>query len=65
MISNDTKKIIQNLFGTFLCKYQTGLEQLMGANNFIFDFVSAILYVCNKITMIRGGSYTDFGSKSK
>ena len=41
------------------------MQKLTGGSNLIFDYVSGILHVCNKITMIHGGSYIDFESKSK
>ena len=45
MIGNDTHKIIQELFDSFLEKYQISLEQSMKDRSFIFDYIQeCIIY---------------------
>ena len=53
IIGNDADKIIQELFDSLL--HQIGLEQFRKGRNFIFDYVSGIHYICNKISINRGG----------
>ena len=43
MISNETDKIIKNLFESLLQKYQEGLKKSMEENEFIFDSVDLVL----------------------
>ena len=43
MISNETDKIIKNLFESLLHKYQEGLKKSMEENEFIFDSVDLVL----------------------
>ena len=61
MICNDTNEIIQKFFDSLLHKYQTGLERSMKGRSMkgIFDYVSGMYYVCQKITINCGGSYID------
>ena len=59
MIGNNRDKIIRELFDSLLHKYQRGLEQSMKSSNFIFDYVSEMHYVYNKITLSHGASYID------
>ena len=59
MIGNDTNEIIQELFDSFLHKYQIGLEQSMIGSNFIFDYVSGLHSIRNKINTNRSGSNKD------
>ena len=40
MIGIGTGKIMQELFDSFLSKYQIGLEQSIKGSNFIFDYFS-------------------------
>lgn len=42
-----------------LHRYQKGLEQPMRVSNFIFNYDSGMHYLCNKIDISCGGSYTD------
>ena len=45
MIGNDTDKIIQELFDSFLHKYQIGLEQsTKGSNSLLITFQECIIY---------------------
>ena len=58
-ISNDTDEIIEEYIDSLLHKYQIDLEQFMTGGNFIFDYVSEMHYICNKITLNHGKSYID------
>ena len=59
MMGSETDEIIEELFKSFLQKYQEGLEELMRGCEFIFDSVDALYYNLNKISLSRGGSYID------
>ena len=59
MVGNETDRIIENLFGPFLQKYQEGLEKSMKGSELIFDSVDLLYYKLHKINLNRGGSYTD------
>ena len=60
MIGNDTDEIIQEHLHSLLHKYKIGLDQSMKGSNFIFDYVSGIHYICNKVNLDRGVSYVDY-----
>ena len=51
MIIDDTDKIIQELFDSLL--HQKGLEQFRKGRNFVFDYISGMHYICNKISINR------------
>ena len=51
MIIDDTDKIIQELFDSLL--HQKGLEQFRKGRNFVFDYISGIHYIYNKISINR------------
>ena len=59
MTGGETDEIIEDLFKSFLQKYQEKLEESMRGNEFIFDSVDALYYDLNKISLSRGGSYID------
>ena len=59
IISNDTDEIIQEYIDSLLHKYQIDLEQFLTGGNFIFDYVSEMHYICNKITLNHDESYID------
>ena len=59
MISNETDKIIEELFKSFLQKHQEGLEQSMKGSEFIFDSADLLYYKFHRISLNRGRSYTD------
>ena len=42
MISNETEEIIQDLFESFLQKYQEWLEESMTENEFVYDNVDVL-----------------------
>ena len=59
MMGSKTNEIIEELFKSFVQRYQEGLEESMRGGEFIFDSADALYYDFNKITLSRGGSYID------
>ena len=59
MIGNETDEIIQELFDSFLQKYQKGLEESMKGREFVFDGVDLLHYKFHKISLNRVGLYLD------
>ena len=59
MMGSETDEIIEELFKSFLQKYQEGLEESMRGCEFIFDCVDTLYYDLNKISLSRGGTYID------
>ena len=55
MMGSDTDEIIEELFKSFLQRYQEGLEESMRGSEFIFDRVDALYYNLNKISLSKGG----------
>ena len=55
---SDTEEIIEELFKSFLQKYEKNLQEKMKGSDFEFDGVN-VLYYFNKININRGGSYID------
>ena len=55
----ETNDIINELFKSFLIRYQEGLETKMKGSSFIFDGVDLLHYHLHKISLNRGGSYID------
>ena len=58
-IGAETDKIIEDLFDSFLKKYQEGLEESMRDSEFLFNNVDSLYYKLHKISLNRGGSYVD------
>ena len=56
---DDTDEIIKGLFESFLQKYEENLQNKMKGSDFEFDGVNFLHYDFNKISLNRGGSYTD------
>ena len=54
-----TDKITEDLFDSFLQRYQKSLEELMRGREFVFDNVDSLYYKLHKISLNRGGSYID------
>ena len=52
MMGNETDEIIEDLFESFLQKYQEGLGESMRGSEFAYDSVDALY-------LNRGGSYID------
>ena len=59
MMGRETDEIIDELFKSFLQKYQEGVEESMRVSEFIFDSVDSLYYNLNKVSLSRGGSYID------
>ena len=59
MMGSETNEIIEELFETFLQKYQEGLEESIKGSDFVYDSVDALYYNLNKVSLSRGGSYID------
>ena len=60
MMGIETDDIINELFESFLKKYQKGLETKMRErSNFIFESVDLLYYSLHKISLNKGGSYID------
>ena len=59
MMGSETNEIIEDLFESFLQKYQEGLEESMRGSEFAYDSVDALYYNLNKVSLSRGGSYID------
>ena len=56
---SDTDEIIEALFESFLQKYEENLQNKMRRLDFEFDGSNFLYYDFNKISINRGGSYTD------
>ena len=50
---------INELFKSFLKKYQEGLETKMEGSNFVFESVDLLYYSLHRISLNKGGSYID------
>ena len=59
MIGSETDKIIEELFESFLQKYQEGVEESMRGSEFVYCSVDVLYYNLNKVSLRRGGSYID------
>ena len=59
MIGSETDKIVEDLFKSFLQKYQEGLEESMRGSEFVYDSVKVLYYNLNKVSLSRDGSYID------
>ena len=59
MKGTETDYIINELFKSFLKKYQEVLETKMEGSNFVFESVDLLYYNLHKITLNNGGSYID------
>ena len=56
---SETNEIIENVFDSFLQRYQKGLEESMKGSEFVCDGVDSLYYKLHKISLKRGGSYID------
>ena len=59
MNGSDTDEIIKELFRSLLQRYQENLQGKMKGSDFAFDGVNYLYYDLNKISISKGGSYTD------
>ena len=59
MSGSDTDYVIEELFESFLKRYEENLEEKMRGSEFEFDGVNFLYFDFNKISLNRGGSYID------
>ena len=59
MNGDDNDDIIEELFKSFLQKYEENLQNKMRGTDFEFDGVNLLYYDFNEISLNRGGSYID------
>ena len=59
MIGDDNDNFIEELFKSFLRKYEENVQNKMRGSDFEFDGVNVLYYGFNKISLNRGGSYID------
>ena len=59
MNGSDTDEAIEELFESFLQRYEQNLEGKRKGSEFEFDGVNFLYYDFNKISLNRGGSYID------
>ena len=59
MMGSKADEIIEDLFESFLQKYQEGLDESMRVREFVYDGVDMLYYNLNKVSLSRAGSYID------
>ena len=59
MINNKADGVIEELFHSFLSKYQIGLETSMKGSDFFFDCVHLLYCKCHNISPNQGLPYID------
>ena len=59
MLESETDEFIEQLFESFLQKYQEGLEESIEGSEFVFDSVDLLYYKLYKISLNRGKSCID------
>ena len=59
MMGSEIDEIIEELFKSFLQKYQEGLEESLRGSKFVYDSVDTLCYNLNKVSLSRGRSYKD------
>ena len=59
MMGSETDEIIEDLFQSFLQKYQEELEESIRGSEFVYDSVDELYYNLNKVSLSRGRSYKD------
>ena len=65
MSGTETNDVINELFKSFLRKYQEVLETEMNGSSFVFERVGLLEYRLHKISLNRGGSYIDCPARLK
>ena len=60
MMGSETDEIIEEVFESFLQRYQEELEESMKGSELIFNSFDVLYCNLNKISLNRGGSYIDF-----
>ena len=56
---SETDEIIEDLFESFLQKYQEALEESMRGSEFSYDSVDALSYNLNQVSLSGCGSFID------
>ena len=59
MSYDNANEVVNELFESFLSRYQAGLETSMKGSDFILDSVQLLYYKCHEINFKRGSSYID------
>ena len=59
MNGDDTNKIIESLFESFLQRFEENLQGKMRGSDFEFDDINFFYYNFNKTSIYRSGSYID------
>ena len=59
-IGGDNNDIIEELFKSFIQRYEENLQNKMRGSDFEFDGVNFLCYDFNEISLNRGGSYIDY-----
>ena len=59
LIGSEMDEIIEDLYDSFLQRYQKGLEEPLKGSGFIFDNVDLLYYKFRKISLVRVGLYKD------
>ena len=59
MIGSETEEVAENLIMSILQKYQDNLQNKMKGSDFIFNGINYLYYDLNRITISKGGSYTE------
>ena len=59
MLYDNANEVVNEIFQSFLSRYQIGLETSMRGGDFIFDSVQLMYYNCLKLNFRCGGSYID------
>ena len=65
MMGGETDYIIDELFKSFLQKYQEGLKESMRGSELVFDSVDLLYYHLQRIGLKRGESYVDSPKRLK
>ena len=60
MIGSEIAEIFEEHFESLLQKYQEGLEESIRRSEFVYDCADGLYYNLNKVSLSRGGSYTDY-----
>ena len=57
MIYDKAYAVVDEIFESFLSRYQIGFETSIIESDFIFDSVQLLYYKCHKVNIKREGSY--------
>ena len=59
MIGSETEEVAEKLIMSILQKYQDNLQNKMKGTDFIFNGINYLYYDLNRITISKGGYYTE------